>query len=177
VDAEGGGVDFAAAEGDPGFAAGEEFAGAQVVGRVQRGLPEDLGVDADPAGVVPVLGDPVVEALARLEVRGETAADPRGDAAVTEERSSGRRSGGRRSAGSRDRFEGSRTDAVEARERTGGGVADELSHVGDRRVDSEVEQVFYLDHRTGVRETVFPTVISDVVRAVARVAVMVEADR
>jgi hypothetical protein len=37
--------------------------------------------------------------------------------------------------------------------------------------------VFYLQYRTGVRETVFPTVTFDVVRAVARVAVMVEADR
>ena len=55
---------------------------------VEDGQAEYLRVNADPAAVavVPVLGDPVVEALARLEVRGETAPSPRRQPAVAKQR-------------------------------------------------------------------------------------------
>src|ERR1039457_2468788 len=88
VDTELCGVNLAGAEGLPSLTAGEELTWAQVFRLRQDRLADDLGVDPHPPLVrlVPVLRDPVVEALPRLEVCGETAADSRCDAAIAQQR-------------------------------------------------------------------------------------------
>src|ERR1039458_795846 len=87
VDTELCGVNLASAEGLPRLAASEELTWAQVFWLRQDRLTDDLRVDPHPPLVflVPVLSDPVVEALPRLEVGRDSAAA----------RSSTRRSAGR----------------------------------------------------------------------------------
>lgn len=81
-------VDLAASIRQPRLTTTEEFSRLQIMGVRKDVLSEDLRIDADPplARVVPVLGDPVVHALSRLKVGGETTTDPGGKTAVAQKR-------------------------------------------------------------------------------------------
>jgi hypothetical protein len=88
VDPEARVVDLSASVRTLCLVSGEELAEVQVMRVYQHRLAENLGVEANlvTAVVVPVFGNPVVECLVWLEVRGEAAADASGDAAVAQQR-------------------------------------------------------------------------------------------
>ena len=71
----------------PRFTTRQELPDREVVRLLHEREPENLRVDSHPASFVrqPVLGDPVVDELAGLEVRGETAPSPGRDASVAKE--------------------------------------------------------------------------------------------
>ncbi len=74
--------------GGPRFTAGQKLAGPQILGVLGERLRQMLNIHADPAAVagMPVLGDPVIKALARLKVRAEPAPGAGGDPPVAQQR-------------------------------------------------------------------------------------------